>query len=336
MTKEILLPLGISFYTFQNIAYLVDTYGGRNEDITCLDYALSVAYFPHIASGPIFLHRDVMDQLRDEKKRSLDYENLANGLYILAVGLFKKVIIADTFANAVNWGFKNVDALSSVDIWIVSLCYTFQLYFDFSGYCDMAVGTSKMFNIEIPVNFNSPYKATSVIDFWGRWHLTLTQFLREYIYFPLGGSKKVWDKVNVVVQWFVTFVIVNLLWLIFRADNLTQAFNMIKKMFSMDSLSVNADLVSSVTMEEFRFLENHSLPSVFGIVTGALQFLNNSIYGSNMWVMLAFAFFVVLVLKNMNKVEFSGKFRRTLAIAILLVWSMVSFTGVATYIYAGF
>lgn len=190
LTKQILLPLGISFYTFQQIAFLVDAYRGQNDKVSFLEYALYVAYFPHVASGPIFMHNDIIEQFKDNSKRSLDYQNLSSGLYCFAIGLFKKVIIADTFANAVAWGFGNVDAMSSLDIFIVSLCYTFQLYFDFSGYCDMAIGTSRMFNIDLPINFDSPYQATSIVNFWGRWHLTLTQFLREYIYFPWGEAKR--------------------------------------------------------------------------------------------------------------------------------------------------
>lgn len=381
LTKEILLPLGISFYTFQQIAFLVDAYREQNVKVSFLEYALYVTFFPHVASGPIFMHNDIIEQFKDNSKRSLDYQNLSSGLYCFAIGLFKKVIIADTFANAVTWGFGNVDTMSSLDIFIVSLCYTFQLYFDFSGYCDMAIGTSRMFNIELPINFDSPYQATSIIDFWGRWHLTLTQFLREYIYFPLGGSKKgkirtyvnimiiflisgiwhganwtfivwgilhglfnclnrifkkTWEKANVVFQWVVTFTIVDLLWLLFRADSLSQAIYLLKRMMCMDSLTVSQGLIDSVTMEEFRFLETQSFASVFRYFVGGIQYFYNRIYGFNLWALLIIAFFIVLNLKNTKSIKPSRTVWRTIAIAVMLVWSMVSFTGVATYIYAGF
>ena len=380
-TKEILLPLGISFYTFQQIAFLVDAYRGQNKKVTFLEYALYVAYFPHVASGPIFMHNDIIDQFKDISKRNLDYRNLSSGLYCFAIGLFKKVIIADTFANAVTWGFSNVDVMSSLDIFLVSLCYTFQLYFDFSGYCDMAIGTSRMFNIELPINFDSPYQATSIIDFWGRWHLTLTQFLREYIYFPLGGSKKgkirtyvnimiiflisgiwhganwtfivwgllhgffnclnrifkrIWEKANVVFQWAVTFSIINILWLLFRADSISQAVYLLKRMICMDSLTVSQGLIDSVTMEEFSFLETKSFASGFRFLAGVIQYFYNKIYGFNLWALLILAFFIVLNLKNTKHITSARTVWRTLAIAIMLVWSMVSFTGVTTYIYAGF
>lgn len=381
LTKEIVLPLGISFYTFQQIAFLVDAYRGYNDKINFFDYALYVVYFPHVASGPIFMHNDIIEQFKDNSKRSLDYQNLSSGLYCFAIGLFKKVIIADTFANAVTWGFSNVDAMSSLDVFIVSLCYTFQLYFDFSGYCDMAIGTSRMFNIELPMNFDSPYQATSIIDFWSRWHLTLTQFLREYIYFPLGGNKKgkirtyvnimlvfmisgiwhganwtfiiwgllhgffnclnrifmkTWKKANVVFQWAVTFFTVDLLWLLFRADSLSQAVYLLKKMMRLDSLTVSQGLIDSVSMEEFIFLETKSFASMLRYVAGVIQYFYNKIYGFNLWALLLIAFFIVLNLRNINHISSSWSVRRTLAIAIMLVWSMASFTGVVTYIYAGF
>lgn len=381
LTKDIILPLGISFYTFQQIAFLADAYRGENDNVGFLEYALYAAFFPHVVSGPIFLHNDIIEQFRDGSKRSPDYQNLSSGLYCFAVGLFKKVIIADTFANAVTWGFSNTCAMSSPDIFIVSLCYTFQLYFDFSGYCDMAIGTGRMFNIELPINFDSPYQAASIIDFWGRWHLTLTQFLREYIYFPLGGSKKgkirtyvnimivflisgiwhganwtfivwgllngllnclnrifrkTWEKANVVFQWVMTFMIVDLLWLLFRADSLSQAVYLLKKMICMDSLSVSQGLINSVTMEEFTFLETKSFAGVLGFFTGGIQYLYNRIYGFNLWVLLITAFFIVLNLKNTKHIRPSGTVWRIPATAVMLVWSMVSVTGITTYIYSGF
>lgn len=381
LTKEIILPLGISFYTFQQIAFLVDAYRGQNDNVSFLEYALYVAFFPHVASGPIFMHNNIIEQFKDNSKRNLDYQNLSSGLYCFSIGLLKKVIIADTFANAVTWGFSNINAMSSLDIFIVSLCYTFQLYFDFSGYCDMAIGTSRMFNIELPINFDSPYQATSIIDFWGRWHLTLTQFLREYIYFPLGGSKKgkiqtyvnimiiflisgiwhganwifivwgllhglfnclnrifkkTWEKANVVFQWVVTFIIVDLLWLLFRADSLPQAIYLLKRMMCMDSLTVSQGLIDSVTMDEFIFLETQSFASVFRYFVVGIQYFYNRIYGFNLWALLIISFFIVLNLKNTRNISSSRTVWRTLAIAIMLVWSIVSFTGVATYIYTGF
>lgn len=203
--KNVLLPLGISFFTFQQISYLVDSYRGETKDYGFVEYALFVSFFPQLIAGPIVLHSEVIPQFRNKEQRKFNHDNMAKGLYIFAVGLFKKVLIADTFAKAVNWGFSSYMNISSMDSFLVSLCYTFQLYFDFSGYCDMAVGIGNMFNIKLPNNFNSPYKATSITDFWSRWHMSLTRFLRQYVYIPLGGNRK--GKVRTYINIMIVFLV---------------------------------------------------------------------------------------------------------------------------------
>lgn len=203
--KNILLPLGISFFTFQQVSYLIDSYRGETRDYTFDEYALFVSFFPQLIAGPIVLHNEMIPQFRDQNRRHIHPQRFSRGMYIFAVGLFKKVIIADTFGKAVTYGFGSIDTLSSMEAIIVSLSYTFQLYFDFSGYCDMASGIGFMFNIELPQNFNSPYKATSIIDFWDRWHMSLTRFLRTYIYFPLGGNRK--GKIRTYINIMVVFLV---------------------------------------------------------------------------------------------------------------------------------
>ena len=202
---RIALPLGISYFTFQQIAYLVDSYRGETENYNFLEYMSFVLFFPQISSGPIVRHKELIPQFRDREKKKVSYENLSLGIFIFSCGLVKKVLIADTFGKAASWGFSNIELLSSMDALLVSLCYTFQLYFDFSGYSDMAIGISRMMNIELPQNFNSPYKATSIIDFWDRWHMSLTRFLREYVYFPLGGSRK--GKMRTYLNIMVVFLV---------------------------------------------------------------------------------------------------------------------------------
>ena len=182
------LPLGISFFTFQQIAYLVDSYRGETREYDFLNYALFVTFFPQLIAGPIVHHKEMMPQFSSRWNLVKRYENIARGLFIFSIGLFKKVIIADSFAEIADAGFKG-ELLSSAEAWITSLSYTFQLYFDFSGYTDMAIGAALLFNIKIPINFNSPYKALSLQDFWHRWHITLSRFLRDYIYIPLGGNR---------------------------------------------------------------------------------------------------------------------------------------------------
>ncbi len=189
---DIILPLGISFFTFTQIAYLADCYKGIVKERNPIHYLLFITYFPHLIAGPILHHKQMMPQFAQTKTYSISQENIAIGLTIFAIGMFKKVIIADSFPEYANPVFavsKHTGALSFQDAWLGVLSYTLQLYFDFSGYSDMAIGLSRLFGIKLPLNFNSPYKSTSMIDFWNRWHMTLSQFLREYLYFTLGGNK---------------------------------------------------------------------------------------------------------------------------------------------------
>ncbi len=201
----ILLPLGISFFTFTQIAYLVDSYRGEAKEYNFLNYALFVTFFPHLIAGPILHHREMMSQFESRWTLAVRYRNILSGLFIFSIGLFKKVVIADTFAIWANAGFDGGLALDFFSAWATSLAYTFQLYFDFSGYCDMAIGASLLFNIWLPINFNSPYKAVDIQDFWRRWHITLSRFLRDYLYIPLGGNRC--STVHVYFNLMATFVL---------------------------------------------------------------------------------------------------------------------------------
>jgi D-alanyl-lipoteichoic acid acyltransferase DltB (MBOAT superfamily) len=188
-TVDILLPVGISFYTFTQIAFLVDAYRGKVAAGYALPhYALFVTYFPHLIAGPILHHRDMIPQFERAETRRPDPHLILCGLIIFAIGLFKKTCLADSIQPLVALAFGQAHPTFD-QAWIGAVAYTFQLYFDFSGYSDMAIGISLMFGIFLPVNFNSPYKAASIIDFWRRWHMTLSQFLRDYLYIPLGGNR---------------------------------------------------------------------------------------------------------------------------------------------------
>ncbi len=184
------LPLAISFFTFQQISYLVDAYRNEIQEKNFLNYALFVTFFPQLIAGPIVHHKEMMPQFASTQTQKLNLHNITLGIFIFSMGLFKKVVIADTFAIWANRGFDVAESLNLIAAWFTSLSYTLQLYFDFSGYTDMAIGIALLFNIKLPSNFNSPYKALSIQDFWRRWHITLSRFLRDYIYIPLGGSRK--------------------------------------------------------------------------------------------------------------------------------------------------
>jgi len=202
---DIILPLAISFFTFQQIAYLVDCYGDHDKDYDFLDYSLFITFFPQLIAGPIVHHKEMMPQFSKAGNSRYEFNNFSKGVFVFSLGLFKKMAIADTFAIWATAGFDNASALTFFDAWAVSLSYTFQLYYDFSGYTDMAIGAALMFNIWLPLNFNSPYKALNIQDFWRRWHMTLSRWLRDYVYIPLGGNRI--SSIRTASNLFLTFVI---------------------------------------------------------------------------------------------------------------------------------
>lgn len=298
---EIMLPIGISFFTFQQIAYLVAIYHGELENHRLLDYCIFILYFPKILMGPLTDPVEFMDMINDTSLKKINWDNIACGIKIFSLGLFKKVMLADVFAKAVNWGFTDVGIPTSADWFFIMLFYTFEIYFDFSGYSDMAVGSSLLLNITLPINFDSPYKALSIRDFWRRWHISLTNFFTKYIYIPLGGNKKglafactntmiiffisgVWhganwtfilwgllhgvfhvfdrltkeqqEKIFSPARWLYSFTVVNVLWLLFRSDSITQWISIMKKMLHFQSLSVSEDLITSFHIPEASFISD--------------------------------------------------------------------------------
>ncbi|WP_027206110.1 MBOAT family O-acyltransferase [Butyrivibrio fibrisolvens] len=369
--KNIALPLGISFFTFTQISWLVDTYRGETRDYSLLEYVLFISYFPKMAEGPIALHGDILPQFRDKSRKTIDYDNISCGIMIFVLGLFKKLMIADTLGKAVDWGFNNVLDLYSMDIWIVMLCYTLQIYFDFSGYCDMAAGVSLLFNIELPVNFNSPYKALSITDFWKRWHISLTSFLRKYVYFPLGGSRKgtvrtyinmmivfivsgIWhganwtfilwgalhgacqvlhrifrkpfDKIFAPVRWFITFLFVNIAWLLFRADSVAQWWYMVGKAFGIKYRTMHEELVSVFKIPRLR-----SVLSVAGI-----PYTDMGVYVFGMVLMLCVCMFICLVPgNNLERQHKTSVWTLALTFVLFMV-CFLSLSNVTSFLYFNF
>jgi len=287
------LPLAISFFTFQQIAYLVDSYRGETQEYDFLNYALFVTFFPQLIAGPIVHHKEMMSQFSDSKNKLVNYSNIALGVFIFSIGLFKKVVIADTFAIWVSDGFSHSETLTFLESWATSLSYTFQLYFDFSGYTDMAIGIALLFNIKLPINFNSPYKARNIQDFWRRWHMTLSRFLRDYIYIPLGGNRvgvihiyinimitfllgglwhgagwtfvfwgflhgsalviySLWRKIGLKLwswlAWFLTFNFINISWVFFRAEEWSDAINIMASMFTFDEKKINPIWIGFISL----------------------------------------------------------------------------------------
>jgi len=205
---NIILPLAISFFTFQQIAYLVDSYKGITKEYSFLHYTLFVSFFPQLIAGPIVHHKDMLPQFSSIKRYQVNSANFKIGLTIFAIGLFKKTVLADGIAVYANPIFTIADTGGNVDLfmaWGGTLAYTFQLYFDFSGYSDMAIGIARLFGIILPLNFYSPYKAANISEFWRRWHITLSHFLRDYVYIALGGNRS--GKVKRYSNLFITMLL---------------------------------------------------------------------------------------------------------------------------------
>ncbi len=199
------VPLGISFFTFSQIAFLAESLKGALHQINALDYSVYVTFFPKLAEGPIALPEEMFAQLKEIGKRKFDPERFYRGICLFVLGLAKKVLIADTFGKAVEYGYANLSSLNSGDAIIVMLSYTLQLYFDFSGYCDMAMGVAGCLLFDLPLNFDSPYKSGNIIEFWKGWHITLTRFFTRYLYIPLGGSRK--GKIRTYINTLIVFLV---------------------------------------------------------------------------------------------------------------------------------
>lgn len=369
--KHLILPLGISFFTFQQLSFIIDSYRGEIGEFRLDEYALYVSYFPQLIAGPIVLHSEMLPQIRSRGKRRFNSKNAAEGLYTFAIGLAKKVLIADSLSALVTAGFSDVGVLSCADLWLVSVCYTFQIYFDFSGYSDMAIGLGRLFNFDLPQNFNSPYRSTSITEFWARWHMTLTRFLRTYIYFPLGGSrkgklrtyinimtvflasgiwhganwtfivwgllhgvfnclervfKKSWEKLHVITRWIVNFILVNTLWIFFRADSVGEALWVIKKMLSLDAGNLSKTLLDKLS-SPFLILP-FSIPGINSVAY--------SMYNFKMWFILLLCFVIILEFKNSGERSFKPTVGTAIVTVACLSLSIMNFAGVTEFLYFNF
>ena len=370
---NILLPLGISFFTFQQISYVVDAYRGEATQYSFLQYASFVAYFPQLIAGPIVTHDELIPQFMDESKKHFSWDHFAKGLYMFSMGLAKKVLIADVFGGAANWGFANVQILDTTNAVLASLAYTIQIYFDFSGYCDMAIGIGQMMNLDLPVNFDSPYKSLSIDEFWRRWHKTLTRFFTRYVYIPLGGNRRgtLRTYLNIMIVYTIsglwhganyTFIawgmlqgimcILNRHWKE-KINKLHPAFCWLVT-FALVNLSwtlFRADSIGDALIFLRRFLwldigpVNENLAAAFLIPE--IQFVLNNIpslsyqfYEAETYLPLFYGGAAALFLGAQNAHEhmdtFAPTFGRFLFTATLLVLSILSFGSVSTFLYFNF
>ena len=376
--RNLLLPLGISFFTFQQVSFVVDCYKRQVPKYSILDYALFVAFFPQLIAGPIVLHSEIIPQFADRSCGQWNSDNFAKAIMAFSFGLAKKVLLADLFANVANYGFAHIPELNSASAALSILAYTLQIYFDFSGYCDMATGLGLFFNVRIPQNFHSPYRALDMDDFWKRWHITLTRFLRTNVYFPLGGNRKgtvrkyvnifivfllsgIWHGANwtfilwgvlnglaVIVAkllsgsalftkkrfkpllWILTFVFINLAWTLFRADSVSLAAQMIRTVFSFRPGSLPESFFSALQTGEFDL--------IFSILKKISVPLSQVFSKGLLFASLGFGLFASTCMQNTNeRLQRFRPDRKTLAVCIVLfVWSVLSLSGVTTFLYFNF
>ena len=372
--RTLMLPVGISFFTFQQIAYLVSVYRKELPSVDLLDYLVYITYFPKLLMGPLMEPVDFIQQFHDPIRKKINWDNLAFGIKIFSFGLFKKAMLADTFAKAVGWGYSNLDTATAMDWLLIMLFYTFEIYFDFSGYSDMAVGVSEMLNIRLPINFDSPYKALSIRDFWKRWHISLTKFFTKYVYIPLGGSRKgklftylntmiifvisglwhganwtfllwgvlhgllmVFDRVFEMAEkkvfeplrWGMTFFVVNVLWLLFRSDSISQWMRILKTIAHLSSTAVSDGLLNTFVLPESNFLTD-----LFRLVH--LGVLPNGIRGFWMLIFTGGALLLCLVPENNDRtLEQNSKVTMVLA-AVAFVWSFICLSAESVFVYFNF
>jgi len=365
---HIVLPLGISFFTFTQIAYLVDAYRGEVKEMDYLNYTLFVTFFPHLLAGPILHHKEMMPQFDSVKSKIINYRNISAGLFLFSIGLFKKVIIADTFAKWANSGFDNSSMLSFFEAWATSLSYTFQLYFDFSGYTDMALGVALLFNIKLPINFNSPYKSLNIQDFWRRWHITLSRFLRDYVYIPLGGNRN--GEFSTYANLFTVFLIGGLWhgasWMFVAWGALHGIAIVIHRAWQQMGLAMNKVFAwfitfnfINITWVFFRANEwgdaiNIIKSMFFGQILIDNKFSKLLIFNQNIinvdfgsfstkmrtetFLLIIASFFFLLIFKNSNELTnaFRPYYKNLIFIILLLVFSFAYLNSYSKFLYFNF
>ena len=373
--KHILLPLGISFFTFQQISFLTDTYRNEIQNCSFVNYALFVSFFPQLIAGPIVTQDEMLPQF-ENIGRKIEAEEFAKGLSLFVLGLCKKVLIADTFGLAVDKGYGMIGELNSIDALLVMLFYTLQLYYDFSGYCDMAVGLGEMLGIQIPLNFKSPYKAPNIIDFWKRWHITLSRFFMKNIYIPLGGNRKGVARTycNLLMVFFISglwhgagwnFVLWGMMHgILYCITRWVQKNRGGKKHFIPKAVGIAGTFL--FVNAAWIFFRSPTISDAFALITriftgglAAPSSANAECFNlKEFWYLLKvfhltdFAWspyiimtvFTVVILwatfftKNVHEIVADCKFRMggAVVLAVLFVWCVVSLSGVSTFLYFNF
>ncbi|GFI45492.1 peptidoglycan O-acetyltransferase [Lachnospiraceae bacterium] len=369
----LLLPLGISFYTFQQLSYVIDSYRGECKGYRFLEYAAYVSFFPQLIAGPIVYHSELIPQFRDPQNQKPNYENLSRGIYAFALGLAKKVLLADTFSKIVSVGYGNITSLNTPSAFLVMVCYSLQIYFDFSGYCDMAYGMGYMLNIKLPINFNSPYKAQSIGGFWDRWHMTLTRFFTRYVYIPLGGNRR--GKARTCLNVFVVFLVSGLWhganWTFILWGAIHGALSVLERLTRITELKIPKFVKTGVTFLLATFawslfranstsdalalwdqLFHGGFGAVYPPITEKCQDLIEvsflyraglgSVISSFPWLppvffalaSLAGCFFLKNTQEKTNSLKLTNQ--KLMAVVLLMLWSIMSLSEISEFLYFNF
>ena len=363
---SLIIPLGISFVTFQQIAYIVGSYKKQIIDSDFWNYALFIAFFPHVLSGPILNWREFYPQIIATKRKVLNWNNFSIGLYMFSMGLGKKILIADVLGKAVNWGYTNIVKLNSTSAVFVILAYTMQIYFDFSGYSDMVIGIGKLLNFDFPINFNSPYKSITIIEFWKRWHITLTRFLTQYLYVPLGGNRKgnIRTGLNTMIVFFLsglwhgaswTFVFWGLLHGVFLIitkrfknffDKIPTVVNWMITflfinttwiLFRSGSFSVTMDMAKALLQNRWGKI-NQEISKIF--IFSFMDKTHNRFIPDYIIPVIFLAVIVLISIKSSNVYEMAHKskynFFTGVWVLLILLLSILSLSGMGTFLYMDF
>ncbi|WP_428086382.1 MBOAT family O-acyltransferase [Candidatus Thioglobus sp.] len=367
------LPLAISFFTFQQIAYLVDSYRQKARVNNFPSYVLFVTFFPQLIAGPIVHHKEMMPQFARKKSDIINYQNIVMGLFLLSIGLFKKIVIADQFAIWATAGHDTANTLSLIEAWCTSLSFTFQLYFDFSAYSDMALGLGLLFNIKLPINFNSPLKATSLIEFWSRWHMTLTRFAEKYVFKTMVKSFNTYSFSKAMLSVFITLMVIaiwhdaNWLFLIFGLiHGIGVVINHVWKkkirikinryiawFLTFNTLNISTifsrshELKDAIKVLSSMFsLDNIVLPNMLSSYLGFLdkygvtftEFLANINGGQSTLIWLLLGFIIILLFKNSSQMAAEIKINHKTAVfsGVVFILSLLSLTQASEFIYFEF
>lgn len=386
LTASILLPIAISFYTFSQISLLVDVFTGEVMELSALEYLSYITFFPKILQGPIVRYTDMKKEFTKIHDLKWNTDIFMQAVMLFVLGMTKKVIIADTLAIAVDYGYGNIHILTPMDALLTAICYSFQIYFDFSGYCDMGRGICQMVGMDLPVNFESPYKARNIDDFWKRWHMSLTTFFTKYVYIPLGGNRKgnirtyinfmivfilsgfwhgagftfiVWGIMhgllyvitrattgkksaieNTRTQKFIpypiamifTFIFVTIAWVFFRAETLQDAISLVYAMTRFKEYGAAALMISNGFIKCFQIDE---LWYIFKITPIAHMTWGPKVC---MWFIILISAGLAFISPNAANIADKHKVNvpGAIILAVLMVWSIIKFANVSTYIYLGF